>query len=443
MKFSLNALNESLANARKYKNLIVGFSGGLDSSVLLHGVLALVKKGLLQSQIKAIHVNHRQNSACNDWELFCNQVCAKYGVHLDVKAIEDFNHQSRNINENLLRQARYQAFSSAIDSENGLLLAHHKDDQLETLLLRLNRGAGIKGLSAMQKSRTIGAGHIYRPLLDFGRNSLEEFAKSEGLDWIEDSSNKDTSVDRNFLRHEILPRIESRWPNYRESWSKSLALLSEAYLTTESLAQDDIGALLEERSQALDISELIRLPSGRQRAVIKHWLLELKGIEIGWNQLFQIVDEFLPAAVASPTNFALGDYQVSSFRGLLYLVSTASPPLDDCPWNINEKQELALVNNGLLRATETLGEGISSGLVGNLEVKFRTGGENFKIAGGRSKSLKQVLQEAHVEPWMRARTPLLFRDDELVCVVGIGVSDSVRVESGRKGYSISWRKPQP
>ena len=172
-------------------------------------------------------------------------------------------------------------------------------------------------------------------------------------------------------------------------------------------------------------------------------MLELKGIEIGWNQLFQIVDEFLPAAVASPTNFALGDYQVSSFRGLLYLVSTASPPLDDCPWNINEKQELALVNNGLLRATETLGEGISSGLVGNLEVKFRTGGENFKIAGGRSKSLKQVLQEAHVEPWMRARTPLLFRDDELVCVVGIGVSDSVRVESGRKGFSISWRKPQP
>ena len=98
MKFSLNALNESLANARKYKNLIVGFSGGLDSSVLLYGVLALAKKGLLQSQIKAIHVNHRQNSACNDWELFCNQVCAKYGVHLDVKAIEDFNHQSKNIN---------------------------------------------------------------------------------------------------------------------------------------------------------------------------------------------------------------------------------------------------------------------------------------------------------------------------------------------------------
>ena len=94
MKFSLNALNESLGNARKYKNLIVGFSGGLDSSVLLHGVLGLVKKGLLQSRIKAIHVNHRQNSACNDWELFCNQVSAKYVCHLDVKAIEDFNHQS-------------------------------------------------------------------------------------------------------------------------------------------------------------------------------------------------------------------------------------------------------------------------------------------------------------------------------------------------------------
>ena len=442
MKFSLNALNESLANARKHKNLIVGFSGGLDSSVLLHGVLALVKKGLLQSQIKAMHVNHGQNSACKEWELFCNQVCAKYGVRLDIKTLEDFNHQSRDVNENSLRQARYQAFGSAIDSENGLLLAHHKDDQLETLLLRLNRGAGTKGLSAMQRSRPIGEGHIYRPLLDFGRKSLEEFAKSEGLDWIEDNSNRDTSLDRNFLRHEILPRIESRWPNYRESWSKSLTLVSEAYSTVESLAQGDMGALLEEPSQALDISELIRLPSERQRAVIKHWLLELRGIEIGWNKLFQIVDEFLPAAVASPTNFAFGDYQVSSFRGLLYLVSTASPLLDDCLWNINDKQELTLVNNGLLRATETLGEGISSRLVGNLKVKFRKGGENFKIAGGRSKSLKQVLQEAHVEPWMRARIPLLFRDDELVCVVGIGVSESVRAENGRKGYSISWRPPR-
>ncbi len=441
MKINLSTLDRALTSVKKYKNIIVGYSGGIDSTVLLYGVWLLARKGLLRSNIKAIHVNHGLNDSCVEWESFCKRICSAYNVDLEVKNLEGLSKRSGLYSEGFLRAERYREFEAALDQDSVLLLAHHQDDQIETLLLRLNRGAGMRGLSGIPERRSLGEGLIYRPLLNFDRNSISEFAKNEGLQWIEDSSNAETCIDRNFLRSEVLPKIESRWPNYRESWFKSLTLINEACLAEEKQAQRDIACLMHKSSESLDLIELVKLSSERQRGVLKYWCLASKGAELGWNKLHQIVSEFLPVAIKSSTNFKIGGYKLSSFRGALHIVPTEEPELLGCTWDLKESDEIELTNNGVLKAKEVEDGGISLKLNGCLEIKYRQGGEVLKTAEGRSKTLKKILQEAGVQPWERARIPLVFQQEELISVVGICVCQNAQAGQGQKGYSITWLRP--
>ena len=441
MKINLSTLDQALTSVKKYKNIIVGFSGGIDSTVLLYGVCLLARKGLLRSNIKAIHVNHGLNDSCEEWEAFCRRICSAYNVDLQVKNLEGLSKGCDLYSEGFLRTERYREFESALDPDSVLLLAHHQDDQIETLLLRLNRGAGMRGLSGIPERRSLGEGLIYRPLLNFDRNSISEFAKKEGLQWIEDSSNAETCIDRNFLRSEVLPKIESRWPNYRESWYKSLTLINEACLAEEKQAQQDIVCLTHRSPESIDLTELVRLSPERQRGVLKYWCLANKNVELGWNKLHQIVSEFLPAAIETSTNFQIGGYKLSSFRGTLHIVPTEELELLGCTWNLKESDEVALKNNGVLKVKEVGNGGISLKPNCLLDIKYRKGGEVLKTAEGRSKTLKKILQEAGVQPWERARIPLVYQQEELISVVGICVCQKAQAGHGQKGYSITWLKP--
>ena len=441
MKINLSTLDHALTSVKKYKNIIVGFSGGIDSTVLLYGVCLLARKGLLRSNIKAIHVNHGLNDSCEEWEAFCRRICSAYNVDLQVRNLEGLSKGSDLYSEGFLRTERYREFESALDPDSVLLLAHHQDDQIETLLLRLNRGSGMRGLSGIPRRRSLGEGSIYRPLLNFDRNSISEFARKEGLQWIEDSSNAETCIDRNFLRSEVLPKIESRWPNYRESWLKSLTLINEACLAEEKQAQQDIVCLTDRLSESIDLTELVKLSPERQRGVLKYWCLDNKNVELGWNKLHQIVNEFLPAAIKTSTHFKIGGYKLSSFRGALHIVPTEELELLGCTWNLKESDEIALKNNGVLKVKEVGNGGISLKPNCRLDIKYRIGGEVLKTAEGRSKTLKKILQEAGVQPWERARIPLVYQQEELISVVGICVCQKAQASHGQKGYSITWLKP--
>ena len=441
MKINLSTLDQALTSVKKYKNIIVGFSGGIDSTVLLYGVCLLARKGLLRSNIKAIHVNHGLNDSCEEWESFCRRICSAYNVDLQVKNLEGLQKGSDHYSEGFLRTERYREFESVLNPDSVLLLAHHQDDQIETLLLRLNRGSGMRGLSGIPKRRSLGEGSIYRPLLNFDRNSISEFAKKEGLKWIEDSSNAETCIDRNFLRSEVLPKIESRWPNYRESWYKSLTLINEACLAEEKQAQQDIVCLTHRSSESIDLTELVKLSPKRQRGVLKYWCLANKNVELGWNKLHQIVSEFLPAAIKTSTHFKIGVYKLSSFQGALHIVPTEELELLGCTWDLKESDEIALKNNGVLKAKEVGSGGFSLKPNSLLDIKYRKGGEVLKTAEGRSKTLKKILQEAGVQPWERARIPLVYQQEELISVVGICVCQKAQASHGQKGYSITWLKP--
>ena len=277
--------------------------------------------------------------------------------------------------------------------------------------------------------------------MNFDRKSISEFAKKEGLQWIEDGSNAEICIDRNFLRSEVLPKIESRWPNYRESWYKSLTLINEACLAEEKQAQQDIVCLMHRPSGSLDLTELVKLSPERQRGVLKHWCLANKNVELGWNKLHQIVSEFLPAAIETSTNFQIGGYKLSSFRGTLHIVPTEELELLGCTWNLKESDEIALKNNGVLKVKEVGIGGISLKPNCPLEIKYREGGEVLKTAEGRSKTLKKILQEAGVQPWERARIPLVYQQEELISVVGIRVCQEAQAGHGQKGYSITWVRP--
>ncbi|MDG2420911.1 MAG: tRNA lysidine(34) synthetase TilS [Gammaproteobacteria bacterium] len=442
MKFSLDNLAAELNPVREYKTLILGLSGGLDSMVLLYAVNELIKSKKICSKLTALHINHRLQVDSDDWERFCKIRCAELGIPIIVKRLEtDSLKENKSDLENKARKARYEIFESIVDSDSCLILAHHFDDQLETLIFRLNRGAGIKGLTAMPQSRVIGSGILYRPLLKIEAKSLYDFAEATELQWVVDHSNANVAFDRNYLRHEILPRIERRWPNYRESWAKSLELISEAREVTEEVVLADFSSVVSDASNKLILSLLMNLTKARQRNVIKYWLMKIAKIEIGWNKLQHMVNEVLPAASHSNLEININEYLICSYRNQLYLLRKYAPLPNVCHWDLKGSQKLVINNNGVLMANQTEGKGISGKLVDNLQVRFRQGGENFRISGRPLKSLKKILQESKVEPWIRPRIPLIYNQDELVCVVGIGISASASAAPEEIGFSLSWDFP--
>ena len=265
MKFDLEYLQRSLTSLAQQPSLLVGLSGGMDSVVLLYGMCKVAEESLSLGAIRALHVNHGLQAEADQWQNFCESLCNDLGVPLHCEKVEIERHKSPDLSiENIARKARYGVFESQLQDGEVLILGHHLDDQLETLLFRLNRGAGLKGLTAIPKKRDLAKGEIYRPLLEVGRKELQRFAEEHNLQWIKDLSNQDTSFDRNFLRNEILPVIESRWPNYRSSWGKSLQLIREANGMLQELADSDLSSLLKEDKSVISIIELVELSEARQ-----------------------------------------------------------------------------------------------------------------------------------------------------------------------------------
>ena len=439
MKFSLDNLIKELIPIQNYKTLVLALSGGLDSMVLLHALSELVKNERIPAKIRAVHVNHRLHKDSDNWEIFCIERCAALNVPIKVERLKKgLLHEDESNLEYKARKERYKVFASAIDRDCCMLLAHHLDDQLETLFFRLNRGAGIKGLTAVPQNRELGATKIYRPLLRHSRKSIQQYAESEKLDWIEDSSNANVSYDRNFLRHKILPEIEKRWPNYRKSWSKSLKIISDAHSILEETAATDLALLSLQGQNKLSLDLLTRLSKERQRNIIKYWVGKITKKEIGWNKLQYIVNEALPIVSTSNIETEIDGYIIRSFRNQLYLSKKFGRLPDRCDWEIRGLQELSLLNNGVLLVEEAVGYGLSKKLFDRVQIRFRQGGETFRMAGRPRKSLKKIFQEAQVEPWLRPRIPLIYCKDELICVVGIGISEKALVNQAETGFIVTW-----
>ena len=437
----LLACVESLV-PRTSAELCVAFSGGLDSTVLLHALArALVDRP--NYRIRAAHVDHQLQRDSAIWRQHCGSVALSLQlefVPLVVKVAADPELSP----EAAARDARYAALRQILKPNEVLLTAHHADDQLETMLLALMRGAGLRGLSGVPSVQIFGGGWLARPLLEFSRAELEEWARSEQLQWLDDPSNANTNFDRNFLRHRVLPALRERWPAAAHSATRSTAHLREAGRLLDVLTAADLESVAI--GSCLSMTQLAGLAPARRRNVLRHWIRQ-HGMRVpSTRKLATIERDLLIAREDRLPCVEWDDVEVRRHRGLLYCMRQrpAFEPADPLPWNVSQVLELP-AQLGRLRAQRDAAGGLAVARArGELQVHFRRGGEELQPAGDpHHRKLKKLLQDAGVLPWWRDRVPLIYSAEQLVAVGDLWIAEEFAARHGEDALRIVWEeRPQ-
>ena len=428
--------------------LVLGLSGGLDSVVLLEVLRRLA--GPLGFRLSCVHVNHGISPNARRWAAFCERRCKRHAIALTVHEVDVEPYRAEGM-EAAARRARYQVY--ARQQADFIVLAQHLDDQAETVLLQLLRGAGVKGGAAMPPMREQDLSRqgkhkrvpaILRPMLAVSRKQIEAYARANKLKWVEDESNADIRRDRNFLRHRVLPVIGQAFPGYRATLARAAGHLAEASLILDELAQAD--AKLAVSGNKLAVAALQRLGVPRAKNLLR-WLLlqqgqaapEAERLQEGLRQLFEAGDD---AAV----RVALGAYELRRYGGHAYLL----PSLPDAPAGFRRDRDGKRVwplpeLGGTLLFVRGRGAGLDCALIGErgLSVRLRQGGEKLRLQpGGSTRSLKNLLQEARMPPWERERLPLIYCADTLVAVPGLGVAGGWQAGAGNVGWTITWQRQE-
>lgn len=417
----------------------VAFSGGIDSHVLLH-VLASNRHQLGDVDLQAVHINHGLNIQSDQWAERCQSMCEqlKTGfVAIDVDATP----RTGESPEARARSARYDAIARLIRPGDCLLTAHHQDDQVETLLLQLMRGSGPRGLAAMPEVANFESGIIARPLINVRRESIRSYAVKHQLKWIDDDSNQDTRFDRNFIRHEVIPRLQQRWPSLSQTVSRSARYCAEAAEILEASAREALAKINPEGNESLSVSGLEQYSRVEQKNIIRYWI-HSKGLSTPSSvQLDQVIEQVLTAAVDATPRLIWEGTEVRRYRDGLYAFS----PLENVDteqaieWNLDEP--LRIENAGTLMAIGGRGNGIAKQYISGAEVvvSFRQGGESIQPAGRKEKhALKKLFQDNGVPPWIRERTPLIYIGDELAAVGEMFVSDKFHARDGEESFNFQW-----
>ena len=423
----------------------LGLSGGLDSTVLLHLLAQLRERGGIPP-LGAIHINHQLSRHAQDWSEHCQSCCERLDVPLRVRSVAIDLSAGKGL-EAAAREARYRVFDELLGVNELLLLGHHLDDQVETFFQRLLRGAGAHGLAAMPVQRGLGRGHLLRPLLDIPRAALEELALRDELRWVEDDSNRDQSLERNFLRHSVLPLIEQRWPGYRHSIrgsiqalaadAKTLRQLDVQRLEAATTAYRGLPVLDLQRLDALDLMELCRL--------LRHWLMAHGKTVPGRDRLREFARQLLDSAEDRAPLLRTAHLELRLFRRQLHLLPPLADPDGNWRGQLEPGGELLLPQQGRLMSRRLArGTGLAPPRAGIWSVRLRQGGERARPTGrAHSQSLKKLLQEQAVPPWWRERLPLLFDGEELAAVADLWPCEGHRRQAGEMAYEILWQPNFP
>lgn len=431
---ALQSILDQFPVAERY---LVAFSGGLDSTVLLylmHRLCCSDNKPLL-----ALHVNHGLNPAADDWSEHCRSVCRELVVELEVMTVDisDITGQSP---EEAARTARYAVLEKHTAPGDILLTAHQLDDQAETLLLQLMRGAGPEGLAAMPAVKTIGKGLLARPLLVFRRDAIRQVAEREGLHWIEDDSNMDIRFDRNFIRSRLMPLLEQRWPSVSMTLARAARHQADAREILREVATDDHSAMPDLPASQLDIDLLGTLSRPRAANLVRYWL-NINGVTPPSSAVLeQLLNDVVSAAPDAMPCIRWQGAEVRRYQQRLYVMSPLSSHDPGSVYTWNPDRSLVLPC-GTLTATAVTGDGISKNLLGgrSLDIRFRQGGESIRPAGqAHRRDLKKLFQEAAVPPWVRDRIPLLYDGDTLVSVAGYWIDDACRAQKNEPGWQVQF-----
>jgi tRNA(Ile)-lysidine synthase len=417
------------------RTFCVAYSGGLDSTVLLRALSQLNRTEPFE--LRAIHIDHQLQDASKQWSEHCKRVAEQLQIPLLVRTVVvEVGDQGL---EAAARRARYDALRAELRPDEILLTAHHADDQLETVLLALMRGAGLRGLSGMPRMRAFGVGSLMRPLLDLTRAELERWARQQSLEWIEDPTNASVSMDRNYMRAHVVPQLVARWPSGPLSAVRSAAHAAQGSALLDDLARLDAANALV--GECLDVGVFDKLDSARRRNLIRYWLRSFGMRAPSTRKLAALEHDFLAAETDRVPCVTLEGFVVRRHRDLLYCsplipdVSLAEP----LRWEIEHPLELP-GQLGTLRLNAQRGQGISAAkLPHTLQVSFRRGGEVIRPAGDRHhRALKKLLQESLVLPWWRGRLPLIYAGNELAAVGDLWVSEAFAARAEEPSMIVEW-----
>ena len=432
MSFTREQLLERLSaleyQAERPLRYVIAFSGGLDSSVLAHALAGA------EIPVVAVHIDHGLQTQSEEWSRHCEAFAESLGIEYRCVKVE-VQLESGKGPEASARDARYSALHAELEQGDWLMSAHHREDQAETLLLNLVRGTGPAGIAGIGAVRRFGPGWLMRPLLYFDRDELKAYAEAEGIEWIEDPSNADRRFDRNFLRHEILPRLRTRWPDVATRLQRSALHASEATSLLVDLARIDLDAV-GGRPERMPVPALVALPRHRQKNLVRHALREC-GLTLPTAlQLDNILDEVLRARVDAQPQVRWPGGSARRYRDALYLLSDELTP--ELPEGAITGSKVKLGGGlGTLRFDPGVERGLDPRLVGpKLRLRARQGGEKIRLDGqSLTKKLKKLLQEEGVVPWMRDRVPLLYVEDRLVAVGDLWIAADAATSPG---VGIRW-----
>lgn len=430
MPIADDAVIEAVAAAlpRDAGPLLVGFSGGLDSTVLLHAAASLRPP----RTITAVHVNHHLQVEADAWQRHCRAVGEQMGV-----VFQGFDAAIDNSGslEAAARTARYEIWERLLDDGQCLLLGHHADDQLETLLLRLLlRGGGAASLAGMPAARSLGKGRLLRPLLALPRRALRSYAAHHALHWIEDPSNAFVAHDRNFLRHEVLPRLHARWPQALDNLARSsMQLAADADLAAAAL---DAALARCAGHDTLHVERLIAEPHAAR--ALRHWLARHGIHAVPETRLTETLRQLTAAPDRMPRVQLDARHSLRRHDKHLFLVDDTML-IRDAPgtcWHLDSPLPLA---NGILRARKTSGPGLD-GTIELLRIEYPAPGRRIQPAGRRgTRSVLRLLQEARIPPWQRPVWPLLLVGKRLAAIPAVCIAASFYREAG-DNWQLQWGK---
>lgn len=407
--------------------LVVGFSGGLDSTVLLH---QLANDSTLSARVRAVHVNHGISANAQSWQEHCEVVCRALNIPLLIRVVQ--LRERANLEE-AARIARYTVFASVLQANEALLLAHHADDQAETLLLNLFRGAGLDGLAAMPAVKSFAAGVLIRPLLSTARSMLLFYAEEHKLTWVLDESNQDVNFARNYLRHHVLPSVTMQWPHVVKNLLRTAEHCQTAKKNLESLATIDLPDL---DADILPLAGIISLERSRIDNILRAWISKHKVHSPSTNTFQCLIDEVIFARHDKTPCLQWDNVIIRRFNGALYwLIQSATVPIAPVQW---VHFPSALVFTLGILCAESAVRGLYVPKNCQVTVRFRCGGETIRLHG-QTKSLKKLMQSWQIPTWQRALVPLIYINDELAVVVGYAVSDLYYATTGTDVYTITIR----
>ena len=424
--------------------IIVGYSGGMDSHVLLHYL-----KNHLDKSPHALHINHGLSNDAEMWQSHCREVCSNLEVDLSVIKVAVSN---RGSIEAAARTARYHAFENFLQEDDLLILAHHQDDQTETVLLHLLRGDSPFGLLGMPQRRAMGRANLLRPMLQMAKVDIESYARTHSLVWIEDESNRDTRMDRNYLRHQVLPLLKVRWPGLQGKLDASFRRSKEVMEVIDSIAANDFSRLIV-KSHRIDLAQLRELPRLRQRNLLRVWFRQHDIVEIPPVRFLDAgLDSLLNGKKGSAPLLNWQNLQLRRYGGFLYLLPVMQNKSRGARYVFMDKSgrpvagkpvATVVMANGVVTAESTLGHGLCVADFGKLSVRLRQGGE--KIRFSKNRSLKNVLQENNIPAFLRDFIPLIYNNEELVAIGAVPdwnlpfiVSPGVEVEASGSGWQFNW-----